>query len=113
MLRLAKLLNSPLLKGRFHFQALSTNFRMWGNGVQAPIFEELESTRALIAYEVDDVEGRRALMETSEWQEQFRKDWQSVSPESASWLTRIGVPTATFQLDPEDIHIDPVTPVAS
>lgn len=113
LLRLAKLLNSPLLKGRFHFQALSTNFRMWGNGVQAPIFEELESTRALIAYEVDDVEGRRALMETSEWQEQFRKDWQSVSPESASWLTRIGVPTATFQLDPEDIHIDPVTPVAS
>ncbi|MBB3046446.1 N-acyl-D-aspartate/D-glutamate deacylase [Litorivivens lipolytica] len=113
LLRLAKLLNSSLLKGRFHFQALSTNFRMWGNGVQAPIFEELESTRALIAYEVDDIEGRRALMETPEWQAQFREDWQSVSPASASWLTKLGVPTATFQLDPDDIFIDPVTPVAS
>ncbi|HCS29276.1 MAG TPA: aminoacylase [Spongiibacteraceae bacterium] len=113
LLRLAKLLNSPLLKGHFHFQALATNFRMWGNGVQAPIFEELESTRALIAYEVDDVAGRLALMETPQWQEQFRKDWDAVSPKPPSLLNRLGVPSATFQLDPDDIVIDPVTPVAS
>ncbi len=113
LLRLSRLLNSRLFKGHFHFQALSTNFRMWGNGIQAPIFEELESTRALIAYEVDDVAGRLALMETAEWQEQFRKDWDAVSPKPPTLLNRLGVPTSTFQLDPDDIVIDPVTPVAS
>lgn len=113
LLRLAKLLNSPWLKGHFHFQALSTNFRMWANGVQTPIFEELESTRALIAYEVEDKAGRRALMETPEWQAQFRKDWDAVSPKPPSLMNRLGVPSATFHLDPDDIVIDPVTPVAS
>ncbi|WP_372747550.1 amidohydrolase family protein [Litorivivens sp.] len=113
LLRLAALLNSTLLNGRFHFQALSTNFRMWGNGVQAPIFEELPSTRALIAYEIDDRDGRRALMETAEWQAQFRRDWDAVSPKAPSLLNRLGVPSATFVLDPDDIVIDPVTPVPS
>ncbi|MFT5575223.1 MAG: N-acyl-D-aspartate/D-glutamate deacylase [Bermanella sp.] len=113
LLRLAKLLNSPLLRGHFHFQALATNFRMWGNGVQCPIFEELESTRALIACEVDDVAGRLALMQTPDWQEQFRKDWEAVSPKPPTLLNRLGVPSSTFQLDPDDIVIDPVTPVPS
>ena len=53
------------------------------------------------------------LLETPQWQEQFRKDWDAVSPKPPSLLNRLGVPSATFQLDPDDIVIDPVTPVAS
>ena len=32
-LLLGKLFNSKLLKGRFHFQVLSTPFKLWGDGV--------------------------------------------------------------------------------
>ena len=40
-LGVAKLLNSKLLDGRLHFQALGTNFRVWSDGIVSPLFEEL------------------------------------------------------------------------
>ena len=58
----AALLNSRLLKGNIHFQALGTNFRVWSDGIVSPLYEELESTCELIAKEYDDVEGRLALL---------------------------------------------------
>ena len=74
-LRLASLLNSRLLKGNIHFQALGTNFRVWSDGIVSPLFEELESTCKLISKEYDDVEGRSALMNDPAWVEEFRRDW--------------------------------------
>ncbi|MDP4917242.1 MAG: amidohydrolase family protein, partial [Haliea sp.] len=62
-LGLAKLINSSLLKGRIHFQALGTNFRLWSDGIVSPVFEELPSTCKLIAKEYDDMAGRRALLD--------------------------------------------------
>ena len=53
-LGMAKLLNSKLLNGRLHFQALGTNFRVWSDGIVSPLFEELSSTAELIALEYDD-----------------------------------------------------------
>ncbi|NCG06228.1 MAG: amidohydrolase family protein, partial [Gammaproteobacteria bacterium] len=61
-LGVAKLLNSKLLDGRLHFQALGTNFRVWSDGIVSPLFEELSSTAELIALEYDDYEGRQRLM---------------------------------------------------
>ena len=84
MLRLAGLLNSWLFKGKFHFQALGTNFRLWSSGVVAPVFEELDSTRELIACEADDEDGRRALMNDPKWQDRFRVDWLRVSAVEAN-----------------------------
>ena len=57
-LKVASLLNTWVFKGKLHFQALGTNFRVWADGVVTPLFEELESTCKLIAKEYDDVEGR-------------------------------------------------------
>lgn len=71
----AGLLNSPLLKGDIHFQALGTNFRVWSDGIVSPLYEELDSTCRLIAKEYDDVEGRRALLDDPAWVAQFRRDW--------------------------------------
>jgi N-acyl-D-aspartate/D-glutamate deacylase len=72
----ASLLNSWLLKGNFHFQALGTNFRVWSDGIVSPLYEELESTCELIAKEYDDVEGRLALLNDPEFIRRFRRDWQ-------------------------------------
>ncbi|MEM9254086.1 MAG: amidohydrolase family protein [Pseudomonadota bacterium] len=71
----ASLLNSKLLKGNIHFQALGTNFRVWSDGIVSPLFEEMDSTCELIAKEYDDVEGRRALLNDPQFIERFRKDW--------------------------------------
>jgi N-acyl-D-aspartate/D-glutamate deacylase len=68
-------MNSWLFKGRLHFQALGTNFRVWADGIVSPLYEELPSTCALIAREYDDREGRMALLNDPAWEEQFRGDW--------------------------------------
>jgi N-acyl-D-aspartate/D-glutamate deacylase len=71
----ASLLNSWLLKGNLHYQALGTNFRVWSDGIVSPLYEELESTCELIAKEYDDVEGRLALLNDPEFIRRFRRDW--------------------------------------
>ncbi len=71
----AGLLNSRLLKGNIHFQALGTNFRIWSDGIVSPLFEELGSTSKLIAKEYDDVEGRKALLNDPQFIADFRRDW--------------------------------------
>ena len=74
-LGVAKLLNSKLLDGRLHFQALGTNFRVWSDGIVSPLFEELSSTAELIALEYDDYEGRQRLMGNVEWVARLRTYW--------------------------------------
>ncbi len=94
LLKFARLLNSNFMRGRIHFQALATNFRMWGDGVVNPIFEEMGSTCRLIAKEYEDREGRLALLNDPEFIADFRQDWhhgrEGVS--LARLKTRLGVP---------------------
>lgn len=71
----AGLVNSKLLKGNIHFQALGANFRVWSDGIVSPLYEEMETTCELIAKEYDDVEGRRALLNDPDFIERFRRDW--------------------------------------
>ena len=104
MLTLARIINSFVFKGHFHFQALPTNFRMWGNGIQMPVFEELDSTRALIACEVEDREERLRLLNDADWQQQFYRDWKSVEPGSNKKRRRDQ--QSTFELVPELAIID-------
>ncbi len=72
---LGGLFNSRLLQGKFHFQALSAPFKMWGDGVTTPLLEEIPSTARLIACELDDREGRLALLNDPEFIEEFKHDW--------------------------------------
>ena len=71
----AALMNSRLMKGNIHFQALGTNFRIWSDGIVSPLYEELGSTCELIAKEYDDVEGRMALLNDPDFARRFREDW--------------------------------------
>lgn len=108
LLGLARFLNSPLIQGRFHFQTLATNFRMWSDGAVAPFFEEFESTRAWIACEVEDVEGRMRLVNDPAWIAQFHRDWKQAEPQPKTLFNRLGIglPTTTFVLDPDEMFFD-------
>ena len=107
MLGLAKLVNSRLLKGKMHFQALGTNFRMWSDGVVAPIFEELVSTRELLACEINDREARLKLLNDPVWQKRFAEDWQTIfASVSKSKASKRNIKTATFQLRFSEMFFD-------
>lgn len=90
----AGLLNSKLLQGNIHFQALGANFRVWSDGIVSPLYEELESTCELIAKEYDDVEGRRALLNDPDFIERFRRDWHHGRKgfNLATLKTKLGAP---------------------
>ncbi len=96
LLRFSKLLNSRLFKGHFHFQALSSSFKMWSDGAVTPLWEDMDSTRALIAKDYEDIEGRLQLMHDPEWQAQFRKDWFKNKSGVPAMLVRMGVLGANF-----------------
>jgi N-acyl-D-aspartate/D-glutamate deacylase len=72
---IAGLLNSRLVNGRFHFQVLATPFRMYAEGAICPIFEEFESTRQLMACDIEDAEARRRIMATDEFGATFVREW--------------------------------------
>lgn len=100
----ASLLNSRLLRGNIHFQALGGNFRIWSDGIVSPLYEELESTCELIAKEYDDVEGRLALLNDPAFIERFRRDWLHGRGgfNLATLKTRLGVPD---NLVVRDLHL--------
>ena len=107
-LGVAKLLNSKLLDGRLHFQALGTNFRVWSDGIVSPLFEELSSTAELIALEYEDYEGRKRLMHDLEWVERFRKEWRHgrTGDDFASWKAKRGLPDSLVIREPEKLIFD-------
>jgi N-acyl-D-aspartate/D-glutamate deacylase len=73
--KIAELLNSKLVNGHFHFQVLATPFRMYAEGAICPIFEEFESSRQLMACDIEDVDARRAVMATDAFGELFVREW--------------------------------------
>lgn len=74
-LLLSAILNSRLLKGKLRFQAMSSSFRIWSDGAINPLADEIEEFRALNELELDDREGRRAILNDPKWIEAFRKMW--------------------------------------
>lgn len=93
-LSLAKFLNSRVMKGHFHFQVLSTPFLLWSEGAISPIFEEFETTRPLLAVDVDDREARRRILSNESYVKKFERDWYD---------KRI---VSTFQRDLNVMNID-------
>jgi N-acyl-D-aspartate/D-glutamate deacylase len=73
--KIADLLNSRLLNGHFHFQVLATPFRMYAEGAICPIFEEFDSSRQLMACDIEDADGRRRVMATDQFGELFVSEW--------------------------------------
>jgi N-acyl-D-aspartate/D-glutamate deacylase len=83
---IARLLNSRLVDGRFHFQVLGTPFRMYAEGAICPIFEEFESSRRLMALDIENAAGRHAIMATDEFGDLFVREWHD--PAAVSTFNR-------------------------
>ena len=88
------LLNSKLLDGRIHFQVLATPFRMYAEGMICPIFEEFESSRQLMACDIEDADARRAIMATGAFGELFVREWHDAGAVS------------TFNRDLGALHVE-------
>jgi N-acyl-D-aspartate/D-glutamate deacylase len=91
---IANLLNSRLLDGRFHFQVLGTPFRMFAEGAICPIFEEFESSRQLMACDIEDAAARRRIMATDAFGALFVREWHDAGAVS------------TFNRDLDALHIE-------
>ena len=107
-LKVASLLNTWLFKGKLHFQALGTNFRVWSDGIVSPLFEEMAATSQLIAKEYDDIEGRKALLHDPDWVELFRKEWMHgrTGGDFASWKAKRGFPDSLVVRDADRLIFD-------
>jgi N-acyl-D-aspartate/D-glutamate deacylase len=93
---IAGLLNSPLLRGRLHFQVLATPFRMYAEGVICPIFEEFASSRGVMALDIEHGDARRALMATEAFGRTFVQEWHDDGAVS------------TFNRDLDALHVERV-----
>ncbi|HSG61667.1 MAG TPA: amidohydrolase family protein, partial [Pseudomonadales bacterium] len=72
---LAYLLNSALLKGNFHMQALGARFKTWSDGAITPLAEEIPELRRLNETDLEDREGRQKIMADPAFVAAFKAMW--------------------------------------
>jgi N-acyl-D-aspartate/D-glutamate deacylase len=72
---LARVLNSRFMKGDFHLQALAAPFKVWSDGAVTPLSEEIPELRALNEMDLENREGRRRVLDDSDYQRRFRAMW--------------------------------------
>jgi N-acyl-D-aspartate/D-glutamate deacylase len=79
LLRMAKLLanvlNSKLVKGDFHLQALGAPFKVWSDGPITPIAEEIPELRSLNETDLEDKAARLEILNDPEYVKTFRAMW--------------------------------------
>lgn len=76
-LLLTNLFNSPLVRGHFRFQALAAPFKLFWDGPINPLAEEIPALRELNELDLEDLAGRRALLEDPFFQRRFAKMWMT------------------------------------
>ncbi|MBL6894560.1 MAG: amidohydrolase family protein [Porticoccaceae bacterium] len=72
---LSRLLNSKLIQGDFHMQALGAPFKIWSDGAITPIAEEIPELRRLNETDLEDRETRRMIMNEPEYIKLFKSMW--------------------------------------
>ena len=72
---LARLLNSRLIKGDFHMQALGAPFKIWSDGAITPIAEEIPELRRLNETDLEDRAGRLEILTDADYIKSFRAMW--------------------------------------
>ncbi|MGB5325446.1 MAG: hypothetical protein WBN40_08495 [Pseudomonadales bacterium] len=107
-LRYARLLNSKLFRGRIHFQALGTRFRIWSDGVISPLYEELPATCKLNAVELEDSETRHRMLNDADFIDEFRHDWYLGRRgfSLATLKAKLGMPDQNVVREPERMVFD-------
>ena len=72
---LTRIINSPLIQGRFRLQALAAPFRVYSDGPITPLSEEIPALRELNEIDLEDKDARIALLNDPAYCKRFRKMW--------------------------------------
>jgi N-acyl-D-aspartate/D-glutamate deacylase len=72
---LSQLLNSSLVRGDFHMQALGAPFKIWSDGAITPIAEEIPELRRLNETDLEDREARQKIMHEPDYIKSFKSLW--------------------------------------
>jgi N-acyl-D-aspartate/D-glutamate deacylase len=72
---LTRIINSPLINGRFRLQALAAPFRVYSDGPITPLSEEIPALRELNEIDLVDKEARIALLNDPAYCKRFRDMW--------------------------------------
>jgi N-acyl-D-aspartate/D-glutamate deacylase len=79
ILRLAKLLagvlNSKIVQGDFHLQALGAPFKVWSDGAITPLSEEIPELRKLNETDLEDRAARLGILNDPQYIKAFRAMW--------------------------------------
>ncbi|MGB5702413.1 MAG: amidohydrolase family protein, partial [Polyangiales bacterium] len=72
---MTRIINSPLVNGKFRLQALAAPFRVYADGMITPLAEEQPVLRELNAIDLVDKDARMALLHDPAYCKRFRKMW--------------------------------------
>lgn len=72
---MTRILNSRLLRGDFHLQALAAPFKVYADGLITPLAEEIPAMRELNEIDLDRADERQKLMNDPAFIDRFRKMW--------------------------------------
>jgi len=72
---MTRVINSPLVNGKFRLQALAAPFRVYADGMITPLAEEQPVLRELNAIDLEDTDARMALLNDPAYCKRFRKMW--------------------------------------
>ena len=72
---LSRFLNSWLIRGDFHMQALGAPFKTWADGAVTPLAEEIPELRRLNETDLEDRKGRSAILNDPNYAKSFKDMW--------------------------------------
>ena len=72
---LAHLLNSAIVRGNFHMQALGARFKTWSDGAITPLAEEIPELRRLNETDLEDRDARQKIMHDPDFVSAFKAMW--------------------------------------
>ncbi len=73
---LVALLNSPLVKGKFHLQSLAARFKVYSDGPVSPLAEEIPELRELMKPDLEDDAARARLYADPAYEARFKAMWR-------------------------------------
>ena len=105
---LSKILNSKWVGGKFYMQALAAPFKTWADGVITPLSEEIPELRLLNEMDLEDREGRLALMTDPKFKAAFIDMWMKGKEGfSMDTIKRvINLEDYAFNREMADMHIE-------
>jgi N-acyl-D-aspartate/D-glutamate deacylase len=106
--RLSSILNSRLIQGEFHMQALGAPFKIWSDGAVTPIAEEIPELRRLNETDLEDRAQRLQILNDPDYIKTFKAMWMKGKQgwSLARLKRKINLEDYAFNRTLADMHVD-------